>query len=357
LISYGFLTFHTAFSQTSQIKNLAQQITSSKNSDSLKVRAIYEWVVNNIDYDMPMLGQMRQKSVEEFIKMQQPDYVLASKKAVCMGYAILFKELCKAVNIQSEFVTGMSKYYDAYNRTFTIPEDLHAWNVVKINGRWYLTDLTWSAGSVNQADGKYYKRFNEAFYLTSSHEFAKTHLPFDPIWQLTNQPLTTDEFKKFLELPPTRTNPPNINYLDSLRVYEKQDSITRKLASYRRALKFDANNDEAKAALGFYYSQKALNDYEEFQKITSKYNIVRSAEEAKQVLATRPRIFEILKIAEENFKISRNYYQQIPTNSKFSFVAEGNKQVVAKNQELINQNRTKLGGFYNSLETNLKRMK
>lgn len=354
----GLIIFSTQiFAQSGQVKNLAQQITAGKNTDSLKVRAIYEWVAKNIDYDVPMLTKMHRKSVEEFIAMQQPSQVLANKKAVCMGYSILFKELCSAVGIQAEFVTGISKYYDPYTKKHTIPDDLHAWNAVKVNGKWYLTDLTWSAGSVSQEDGKYYKKFNEEYYLTRKNDFAKTHLPFDPIWQLTNQPLTTREFKLYPELPPSRMNPPTINYLDSLRVYERQDSTTRKLASYRRALKFDSSNDEAKAALGYYYSQRALDGYEEFMKITSKYNIVKSADDAKRVLETRPRVFEILKESEANFRMSRYYYVQIPSNSKFSFVAESNKEVVAKNQDLINQNRSRLGDFYKSLEANLKKMR
>ncbi len=345
------------YAQSAQVVSLAQQITAGKKNDSLKVRAIYEWVAKNVEYDVPLFLKMKRKSIEEFIRMQQPQQVLATKKAVCMGYSILFRDLCKAVGIKSEFISGMSKHLDPNTKKHIIPETLHAWNAVKINKKWYLTDLTWSAGSVDEEESKFYKEFNEKFYLMNSAEFAKTHYPFDPVWQLSNQPLTQREFRLYNELPPSRINPPSINYADSLSVYESQDSTSRKLTSYRRALKFDPSNDEAKAALGFYYVQRGIDDYMSYQLITKYFNQIKTADDMQKALNTHPQVNEALKEAEKNYRLSRYYYGLVPQNSKYADIANMNKEVVEQNQKAINDSRSNLTNFYKSLEANLKLMK
>jgi transglutaminase/protease-like cytokinesis protein 3 len=182
----------TVFAQkpSVQVQNLASQITKNIESDSLKVRAIYDWMTDNIAYDVPLFRKIGRKSVEEFVELQQTEEVLASKKAVCMGYSILFKDLCNASGIKAEFVSGYSKTVEPQTNRPNIPETLHAWNAVKLNGKWYLCDVTWSAGSVDINEGKFFKEKNETYYLSSSQEFAKKHLPFDPIWQLSNEPRT-----------------------------------------------------------------------------------------------------------------------------------------------------------------------
>ncbi len=334
---------------SSQVRSLAQQITSGKSTDSLKVRAIYEWVAKNIDYDVPLLQKMNKKSIEEFIQLQQSSAVLSSKKAVCMGYSILFKELCEASNITAEFLAGYSKGLDPETGKLKLSDVLHAWNAVKVNKNWYLVDLTWSAGQVDEKQGRFVKAFNEKYYLSDNKKFVNDHLPFDPIWQLSNQPLSVREFRLYQGFPPSRTNPPTISFMDTLQVYEKQDYETKRLNSYRRALIFDRGNDEAKAALGYHYSNLALKSLEDFNKIIKSSVNVHTPEAEKMAIAKKEEMYNLLKGAEKNLRLARYNYIQIPANSKFADVAQGNKEATEQNQGFIAQSRTFLADYFKNV--------
>jgi hypothetical protein len=71
----------------------------------------------------------------------------------------------------------------------------HAWNAVQIDGRWYLLDSTWDAGSVDR-ETQGFKRHNSEynFFLTNPSHFIYTHLPENSRWQLLESPWSSDEF-------------------------------------------------------------------------------------------------------------------------------------------------------------------
>ena len=66
--------------------------------------------------------------------------------AVCNGYALAFEYLCQLADIPCCVITG-----DAYGTLPNTDQDStdHAWNVVKIDGRWYEVDTTWDDNEVD----------------------------------------------------------------------------------------------------------------------------------------------------------------------------------------------------------------
>ena len=62
-------------------------------------------------------------------------------KSVCAGYARAFQLIMQKLKIPTYYVLGFAK------------ED-HAWNIVKLNGRYYNVDLTWDD------TGSIFKHFN-----------------------------------------------------------------------------------------------------------------------------------------------------------------------------------------------------
>jgi transglutaminase/protease-like cytokinesis protein 3 len=70
----------------------------------------------------------------------------------------------------------------------------HAWNAVKVDGRWQLVDCTWGAGVVE--GHAYVRRFNPFYFLTPPLAFSWLHFPLDPRWQLRDPPLSLAEFEK-----------------------------------------------------------------------------------------------------------------------------------------------------------------
>ena len=53
----------------------------------------------------------------------------------------------------------------------------HAWNAVELNGRWYLLDATWNAGSVS--GNSFNKQYSSTYLFTPPDIFISDHIPDD----------------------------------------------------------------------------------------------------------------------------------------------------------------------------------
>lgn len=168
---------NTSKTQKANTKNLAQQITQGKNTDAEKTKSIFIWIATTIEYDNELrLSQKLQKEIytSEANVITQ---ALRRKKALCGGYAFLFKQLCDDVGIKAEIVHGFTTTGNQTKNTSGTPE--HTWNAVYVNNTWQLLDITWA---VSHGSPKNPKLF---WYGTKPSDFIKTHLPKDKKWQLT----------------------------------------------------------------------------------------------------------------------------------------------------------------------------
>ena len=75
---------------------------------------------------------------------------LVEGKAVCNGYARAYQHLMNEAGIPTWYVTGSS------NNPSTGEPIGHAWNVVKLDGKWYYTDVTWD----DQGENIFYEYLN-----------------------------------------------------------------------------------------------------------------------------------------------------------------------------------------------------
>ncbi len=174
-------------SATGSVSDLAAYLTSTAKDDREKARAIFRWVAANIDYDVRGFNTARYGDLS-------PDGVLRRRTAVCEGYANLFDSLAKAAGLQAVTVSGYAKGmgYRAGD-LFTGRPD-HAWNAVKLNGRWALIDCTWGAGLFIEGTG-YRRKFDPYFFCTPPEQFLYTHFPEDDRWQLVEAPISLAEFE------------------------------------------------------------------------------------------------------------------------------------------------------------------
>lgn len=187
-------------------EKLSEQLTNPFNAEQEKLAVIYAWLAINVDYAIERTNTFRTyKSEEEVL-----DYVLKTNRGVCLHYSLYFNELCKYAGLQSEMISGYVK------QNGRIQQTPHTWNSVKLDGKWFMCDVTWAAGYVSK--GTYYKKFNTKFFLITPNKFIQTHIPFDKMWQLINYPYTFDDFK--------------LGYIQSDSTYF---SFSDTLASYRQS--------------------------------------------------------------------------------------------------------------------------
>lgn len=148
-------------SATSEAKKLAQAVVDkiiTKNmSDFEKAKAIHDYMVVNIDYDY-----------DNYLANTIPNAsynvigALKNKYAVCAGYAKTFDLLCELAGLECTYVTGTAG-------------GPHAWNQVKIDGKWYNVDVTWDDPvSTDKAfDDHKYNRYS--YFLISDELMYKDH--------------------------------------------------------------------------------------------------------------------------------------------------------------------------------------
>ena len=209
-------------------KDITRYLTKGLNSPTDKVRAIYYWMAHAIRYDIAKMN-----SNETYTDPQQlVDEVLKTRKGVCANYSALFQACCQSVGIQSYVIEGYTRQNEK------IVPIAHAWNAVYIDGRFYNIDVTWAAGYVRGK--KYFQQFRDNYFLISPPDFIKTHMPFDPVWQFSNNPVTHKEFETddFTSL----KKQSNFNFVDSINTLSGLSSVEKSKRENLRITKAGITN-------------------------------------------------------------------------------------------------------------------
>ncbi len=104
-------------------------------SDYEKILYVYEYIVNQVDYD------------ENAQDNQNICSVFLGKRSVCAGYSKAMQYLLEKQGIFCTYITG------TVNTSFDGNEIPHAWNLVKCNGNYYYVDVTWGDPIFQEAEG------------------------------------------------------------------------------------------------------------------------------------------------------------------------------------------------------------
>ena len=103
---------------------LADEICADCDTDEEKVKAIYEWMIHNFEYDYEYNPVIQYFNVHK---------TLRTHKGVCYDFANLFASICRSQNIPCYVVDG-TKFDDANYH--------HTWNIVYFDGSWWNIDVT-----------------------------------------------------------------------------------------------------------------------------------------------------------------------------------------------------------------------
>ena len=162
---------------------LANLLTHGLNTEQERFRAIFIWIAHNIEYKWGSYGS-------------DPDRILKRKKAVCEGYATLLTSLCSAAGIECRTVHGFAKSFADLHAELDLSKPNHAWNAVKLHGKWHVTDVTWAAGGYDMKKRKFFREYNEVYFLPLPERFIWNHYPADPEWKLCDVNLSKKQFNK-----------------------------------------------------------------------------------------------------------------------------------------------------------------
>lgn len=168
------------------LPRLVATLTSAVTEPKTKVKLIHDWVCDNITYNY---GAARSGSTLGTSTAE----VLRSGTSVCQGFSNLFEEMCRMAGVDCVTIPGYARGvgFEVFSTENPLQSN-HAWNAVKLSGRWHLIDVTWDEGHIQ--NGRYVKDYSNDYYLVPPSQFIYTHFPVDPKWQLLERPLTAEEF-------------------------------------------------------------------------------------------------------------------------------------------------------------------
>ena len=103
---------------------LADEICVYCDTDEEKVKAIYEWMIHNFEYDYDYTPIVQYFNVHKTIE---------TRKGICYDFSHLFATLCRSQNIPCYVVDGNKRENVQYH---------HTWNRVYFNDSWWNIDVT-----------------------------------------------------------------------------------------------------------------------------------------------------------------------------------------------------------------------
>ncbi|WP_282036360.1 transglutaminase domain-containing protein [Saccharicrinis aurantiacus] len=251
----------------SNYEKLSKRINSDYKTDREKASAIYVWITHNIAYDVPAANaNIKPKSYsyrtqEEKLEIEgKYNHKIITKlfkknKAICDGYSRLFKTLCDLSDIECVIISGTSKTTTHDIGKLPKRSD-HAWNAIKLDGKWELIDSTWGAGSVNAQTNKFTQDYDETYFCTAPELFFLKHFPDDEQWLLVKR-----NEKDFANLPLYYSSAINSN----IQIIKPNNGVIEKVKG--DAIQFTINCDTEISKLSYAFSKDKYST-----KLKTKYN-------------------------------------------------------------------------------------
>ncbi len=132
-----------------------KEVNKTKSTFNAKVSDLLKDVSGKSDYEKSKILHDRLCDAVNYTAAthDQTAYgALVEGKAVCNGYARAYQLLMQKAGIPAWYLHGNS--IEPYSAASTYVS--HAWNMVKLDGSWYFTDVTWD----DQGDNIFYTYFN-----------------------------------------------------------------------------------------------------------------------------------------------------------------------------------------------------
>lgn len=145
--------------ERNSIEVAAKQVLDTIPADAddyHKVKAVYDWIINNTDYNLQSKDNQNIKSV------------FLAGSSVCAGYTRATQYLLNQIGVPTTMVEGSS---------LTTGEN-HAWNLCYLDGNYYYVDTTWGDASYSgneYSDVEFVGDINYDYLLVTTEELNRTH--------------------------------------------------------------------------------------------------------------------------------------------------------------------------------------
>lgn len=319
---------------TQSIEKLADYLTSISSDPFLRLRAIYKWTAENIEYDwfeyiysehlpinaipeakrgpltglsyswfafknnIGLINQSQRSNTEKLIQRQ---------KGICKDYSNLINDLCFEAGIKSISVVGYLKPLN-HIKGDQLYSSNHAWNAIAIARKWHMLDAT------------------NNFWITQKDSIDKYMLPADPIWQLAEEPISVEEFSSdslgeyYWDI---------YDYMDSISFLIGQEPIDIMLQTSINAKRFNEKNNKDIAYAYFrhaqFYFQRAKTTKNDYDQVMKSYAFAKASYDSAKVFLKAVKKIELKEINKRNKTRIKQSHKSNKELIKASIKAENSK--------------------------------
>lgn len=125
---------------------------------------IYQILGKRVDYDHNAISEGEKNNERLQITCRNLLGGLLDNRCVCAGYADILRNVLACAGIYSEYVGSMPDFENGVPLNLKDPGG-HAWNLVRLDGKKYWTDLTWDANRIKVG------RYPLPYCLKSTRDF------------------------------------------------------------------------------------------------------------------------------------------------------------------------------------------
>ncbi|MCC5621723.1 transglutaminase domain-containing protein [Nostoc sp. CHAB 5715] len=231
------------------IESVAKYIVKQESDPYLRIKAIHDYVVSRVTYDLDVLKTGRRPA-------QDARTVFFTHKGVCEGYANLFMALGRSMGADVVYVRGKIRRdlapIDLIPKVFRlIHSDYdwtnHAWNAVKILDNWQLVDTTWDDGDSSELGS-----YSADYLILPPQVMSISHFPQQLNWQLLhrredyktfeNKPILTPQFfmDELMLISPTEYQT-NVQKVAAIKIASSPNYQKKIVALFTKAQKVESS--------------------------------------------------------------------------------------------------------------------
>ncbi len=335
-------------------RQTAQKLCSKPDRQRLKANALFNWITHNIQYRVPAIDNIS-------LVQASADDIYQRRWGTAADIAVLLSAMCREAGIIATDIEGYTRewFYDSGD-VLMLPR--HTWNALYIDDKWELVDAAFGAGytalylappkkdknildeAYTDSKERYWNKYNSCF-MPDVREFRITHLPSDPMWQLTEHKMSIETFEKGIDA----IKRYNTKYLFDLK---RNDEHLLRMAQMNTDERIDDNADRRYKYNANDITILALKETAEANALLTLYNRRDNRKYAYREMLdlAKQKFTKAFNLHKDQYKLFKPYYGELIAKSTVK-----NKDAL-NNLKLLKQigklNKTKCESYKNISATN-----
>lgn len=134
----------------SKILDKIEYLTNTAKINFSQTEEQIMFITNQISEYISFYNKYNELDEEQFKQKSSLKGAFLERQTVCIGYAMAFERCMSNLGVENKIIQGEGNFN---GRSKIAPWDAnHAWNVVKIKGKWYNVDVTWLSSYIYNVD-------------------------------------------------------------------------------------------------------------------------------------------------------------------------------------------------------------